>query len=356
MTVHVVTDSSSCVPRELADKVGLTILDLHTSGSGQERTTAGLGALELTATYARLLERGGDDGVVAIHISKELSATWSNAATSAAIFDGLVRVMDTNSVGMCNGYAALKAAEVAQAGGSLDEVARAAQKIIEDSNMWLYLHRLEMMRKGGRLSTGQTLLTTALAIKPILHLDEGRVALAAKTRTQAKAMDKLVEFVGAVTIKEAARAAAEGDAARSVRVAVHQNEAFESAEKLVAKIEAKVEQIRTAAAKHEGPFAIVEDKDGKDSGADKRSKDEKDAKGSKGTKDAKAKDKDSKAKKGAHKPPVEEPELASDLVAGKDFHPADVTVPEVDVTLLEISDVLTVHTGPGAIAVATVLW
>ena len=130
MTVHVVTDSSSCLTQEMADKAGVTIVDLHTSGKGAERTTAGLGALELTACYARLLERGGDDGVVAVHISKELSATWSNATTAAGIFDGLVRVLDTNSVAMTNGFAALKAAEVAREGGSLDEVAKAAQAVI----------------------------------------------------------------------------------------------------------------------------------------------------------------------------------------------------------------------------------
>ncbi|MBF0580872.1 MULTISPECIES: DegV family protein [Corynebacterium] len=291
MTVHVVTDSSSCLTQEMADKAGVTIVDLHTSGKGAERTTAGLGALELTACYARLLERGGDDGVVAVHISKELSATWSNATTAAGIFDGLVRVLDTNSVAMTNGFAALKAAEVAREGGSLDEVAKAAQAVIAESNLLLYLHRLDTMRKGGRLSPGQTLLSTALAIKPILRLTEGKIALAAKTRTQHKAMEKMVEMVTAVVTDEVQRAAEAGTDPRTVKVAVQQVSAVEVAEKLVTSMR---ENIACTA-------AAAED-------------------------------------------------------AAKESEAPAPKIPEVDFELMEASEVLAIHSGPGAIAVSTVLW
>lgn len=291
MTVHVVTDSSSCLTQEMADKAGVTIVDLHTSGKGAERTTAGLGALELTACYARLLERGGDDGVVAVHISKELSATWSNATTAAGIFDGLVRVLDTNSVAMTNGFAALKAAEVAREGGSLDEVAKAAQAVIAESNLLLYLHRLDTMRKGGRLSPGQTLLSTALVIKPILRLTEGKIALAAKTRTQHKAMEKMVEMVTAVVTDEVQRAAEAGTDPRTVKVAVQQVSAVEVAEKLVTSMR---ENIACTA-------AAAED-------------------------------------------------------AAKESEAPAPKIPEVDFELMEASEVLAIHSGPGAIAVSTVLW
>ncbi|MDC7103814.1 DegV family protein [Corynebacterium falsenii] len=209
MTVHVVTDSSSCLPQDVADKAGVTVLKLHAFEEDGEKTTAGLSSLELAAAYARLLERGGDDGVVAIHLSKELSATWSNAVSAAGVFDGLVTVVDTNNIGMVLGFAALRAAEVAQAGGSLQEVTERAQEAIAQSSLWLYVHRLDALRKGGRISAGQSLLTTALAIKPIFQLAEGKLILAAKTRTQAKAMDKLVDIVHSAVVAEAERAFAE---------------------------------------------------------------------------------------------------------------------------------------------------
>ncbi|WP_260433200.1 DegV family protein [Corynebacterium bovis] len=192
----VVTDSASCLPRATAREHGITVLDLHTMGDGEERSTSGLGPLQLTATYARLLERGGDDGVVAVHLSKELSGTWSAAVQAAAVFDeGAVRVVDTNSAGMVLGEAALAAARAAAGGADLEECVARAQAVVARAHLWLYVHRLEALRRGGRLSAGRSLLSTALAIKPIFHLADGRLELAAKSRTQAKAFDKLVAMV-----------------------------------------------------------------------------------------------------------------------------------------------------------------
>ncbi|MEJ6548995.1 DegV family protein [Corynebacterium sp. USCH3] len=192
MSVLVVTDSSACLPPALAAEYGITVLDFHAEGEGDDETTAGLGALELTACYARLLERGGDDGVVALHISKELSGTWSSASQAAAVLDGRVEVIDTMSAGMVIGQAAIAAARCADEGGSLDECRGVAQHAIDTGQLWMFVNRLDTLAKGGRLTAGQRLLSTALAIKPILHLAGGRLELAAKTRTRSKAMERLV--------------------------------------------------------------------------------------------------------------------------------------------------------------------
>lgn len=212
MTVKVVTDSSACLPPALAAEYGITVLDFHAEGKGDEETTAGLGALELTACYARLLERGGDDGVVAVHISKELSGTWSSASQAASVLGDTVAVLDTQSAGMVVGQAAIAAARCADEGGSLDECRGVAQQAIDSGHLWLFLGKTDAMARGGRLSAGQRLLSTALAIKPILHLTGGKLELVAKTRTQAKAMDRLVTLVEAEYRAVAEAAAEEADA------------------------------------------------------------------------------------------------------------------------------------------------
>ena len=95
MAVRVITDSSACLPDTVADELDITVLDLHLMQNGEERTTSGLSSLELAAAYARQLERGGDQGVLALHITKELSSTWSAAVAASAVFvDGAVRVVD----------------------------------------------------------------------------------------------------------------------------------------------------------------------------------------------------------------------------------------------------------------------
>ena len=250
MTVQIVTDSTSCLPAELAEEAGVTVIPIHTDGEGEERTTAGLSAMELTAHYARLLERSGDEGVLALHIAKELSATWSNGSTAAGVVGEAVRVVDTESAGMVMGYAALAAAECANAGGSIDDVEATARKALEASRMWLYVHRIDALRKGGRLSTARSLFTSALAFKPIFSVAGGKLTLAARSRTQAKAMDRLLNLVLEQVREASVEVTPEADPSEVpnsvMRVAVHYAEDPEAAAELLARIQLAVEKLGEA--------------------------------------------------------------------------------------------------------------
>ncbi|SER88056.1 DegV family protein [Corynebacterium cystitidis] len=196
MAVRIVTDSSSGLPEHIINELDITVIDLHVMSDDGEQSTSGLSALELAAAYARQLERGGDDGVVALHLSKELSATWSSAVAAAAVFDGAVRVVDSGEVGMSVGAAAMAAATVAREGADLDECERVAEDTLSRARTWIYLHQLDELRKSGRLSTTTAVLSAALlATKPIMHVRDGKLELAGKTRTQTKAFRKLVELV-----------------------------------------------------------------------------------------------------------------------------------------------------------------
>lgn len=195
MGVRVVVDSSSGISEELAQELDITVLNLHVM-EDEEASTSGLSALELAAAYARQLERGGDDGIVALHLSKRLSSTWSAAVSASAVFDDAVRVVDTDSAGMAVGAAAIAAASFARAGADLDGCAAAAEGVLASSETWLYLRQLDDMRKSGRLSATTAMLSAALlATKPILRVNDGKLELAIKTRTQSKAFTKLVAHV-----------------------------------------------------------------------------------------------------------------------------------------------------------------
>lgn len=197
MPVRIVTDSSAGIPPELAEEMEITVIDLHVMREEEEETsTSGLSSLELAAAYARQLERGGDEGLVALHLSKKLSSTWSAAVSASAVFDGQVEVVDTDSAGMAVGAAAIVAAAFARAGADLEGCAAAAKGMLAQSETWLFLRQLDDMRKSGRVSTTTAMLSAALlATKPILRLTDGKLELAIKTRTQAKAFDKLVSHV-----------------------------------------------------------------------------------------------------------------------------------------------------------------
>lgn len=253
MPVRIVTDSSAGLPQEVVEELGITVVGLHRMDiEGEATSTSGLSALELTAAYARQLERGGDAGVVALHLSKELSSTWSAAVTAAGVFDESVVVIDTDTVGMAVGAAAMAAARLAQDGASLQECADLAHDTLVRSHTWIYVHRIDELRKSGRISATTALLSTALATKPIMHVHDGRIELAAKTRTQSKALAKLTELV-------VARAAGE-----PAFIAIQQNEAKEAARVLEAQLRAglgeestiMILEMEKTLAVHTGPGAL----------------------------------------------------------------------------------------------------
>lgn len=195
MTVRVVTDSSSCLPVESAREWGITVLPLHVVSSDDASSTSGLTALELAAAYGREMERSDDDGVVAVHLGQKLSSTWSAAVAASAVFEGKVRVIETDSIGMPVGEAAMAAARAAKDGGGLEECARRASMITGHSQLFLYLERTDGLRRSGRMSTMSSLMSSALPVKSLFSLHDGSFGVVARTRTQAKAFTRLVNMV-----------------------------------------------------------------------------------------------------------------------------------------------------------------
>ena len=253
MTVRVVVDSSAGLPAEVVRELDITVADMHVVGTGEEKGTSGLSSLELAACYARQLERGGDDGVVALHLSKALSSTWSAAVAASAVFPGTVRVVETDAAGMSVGAAAMAAATVAREGGDLAACEAMAKSTLARAETWIYLHQLDDLRKSGRLPTGTAVLSAALlANKPILRMHGGKLELAGKTRTQSKAFAKLSELV----VERAAR--------EPVFAAIQHADAAEAAGQLGAMLEeglppgsrVMLEPLVDVLAVHTGPGAI----------------------------------------------------------------------------------------------------
>lgn len=253
MTVRVVVDSSAGLPAEVVRELDITVADMHVVEAGEEKGTSGLSSLELAACYARQLERGGDDGVVALHLSKALSSTWSAAVAASAVFPGTVRVVETDAAGMSVGAAAMAAATVAREGGDLAACEAMAKSTLARAETWIYLHQLDDLRKSGRLPTGTAVLSAALlANKPILRMHDGKLELAGKTRTQSKAFAKLTELV----VERAAR--------EPVFAAIQHADVAEAAGQLGAMLEeglppgsrVMLEPLVDVLAVHTGPGAI----------------------------------------------------------------------------------------------------
>jgi DegV family protein with EDD domain len=250
--VVVVTDSTAYLPDGLADELSVRVVPLQvvlggrSGAEGSEVTPAQVAAAlaawvpvstsrptpaEFAAVYRKALESGAS-GVVSLHLSRELSGTWDSARLAASeIGADTIRVVDSRSAAMGLGFAVLAAAEAAAAGGSSEEVYAAAVGTAERTTTLFYVDTLEHLRRGGRIGAAQALLGTALSVKPILHVREGRIVPLEKVRTVSKGIARL----------EALAVAAAG--AGPADVAVHHLAAAERAALLAERLRTRLPQI-----------------------------------------------------------------------------------------------------------------
>jgi DegV family protein with EDD domain len=179
------------------------------------------------SVYRRVAESGATD-IVSLHLSAEISGTYDAAVLASREAPVPVRVVDTGMVAMALGFCALAAAESAEAGGTVDEAVTAAEKRAAGTSTYFYVDTLDYLRRGGRIGAAQALLGSALAVKPLLQLDGGRIELLEKVRTASKAIARLEEIV------------AERAGSAQVDIAVHHLAAPERASALADRLRARV--------------------------------------------------------------------------------------------------------------------
>lgn len=192
----------------------------------------------------------GASAVVSVHLSGQLSGTVDVARLAARDAPVPVIVVDSHSLGMGLGFAALAAAEAADRGLAAEEVADIAERRARGSAAFFYVDTLDYLRRGGRVGAGKALVATALAVKPLLALSGGAIEPLEKIRTSSRAVARLEDL-----------AVAPAAAGRRADVAVHhlanQSRAEELAERLRARLpelgELVVAEVGAVIGAHVGP-------------------------------------------------------------------------------------------------------
>lgn len=237
MVVVVVTDSSSRLPAEVCERWAIREVPLHVLIGGADlrdgldqipdevyrnghATTSAATPSELGVVYQQALADSGGDGVVAVHISAAMSGTVGAAKRAAAELGALVRVIDSQSAAMGAGFVALAAARAAATGANLEAVAAAAAAAVRHSHSFVVVRGLDHLRRSGRISGAQAWLGTALSLKPVLGIREGKLVLVQRVRTMSRAtvvlVDMVVEVVGGQHAELAVHHAADRDTAETV--------------------------------------------------------------------------------------------------------------------------------------------
>jgi DegV family protein with EDD domain len=247
----VVTDSTAYLPADLVAEHGITVVPLQvvvrgrSLAEGVEVTSAEVAkalldgqpvttsrpAPQLFAETYRELAAGGASGIVSVHMSGDLSGTVEAARIAArqVAEDAVdVHVVDSRTLGMGLGYAVLAALRAIEHGDDVATAAREARRRALATSGWFYVDTLEYLRRGGRISPAVARVGSALAVKPLLHLVDGRLEPLDRVRTASRALARLEEIVvGEV-------------GADKVDVAVHHLAAAERAEELAARLRSRL--------------------------------------------------------------------------------------------------------------------
>ena len=272
--VMIVTDSSAYLPSELVASHPIRVIPLTLNWDGQTfRDGVDIGATEF---YSRLSQSrtipttsqisGGDISktlhellamgyeVLFLPISSGISSTFQTASGAISNFPkGHVTVLDTKLVSMALGFQVLAAARAAAAGASLSECTQVAQKAYRQIGVYFSVDTLKYLAAGGRINSAKRLLGTALNIKPVLTICDGKIELVGSVRTHRKAIESMLNLVeGGI------------DGRAPVRVSVFHALARETAEQVLetarlrfSPVECILSEISPVVGTHVGPGTVA---------------------------------------------------------------------------------------------------
>lgn len=220
MTIRIVTDSACDLPSDLVQQHSIIIVPLSFRFGAEEfidrqdltiaqfwEKCAASPVLPVTAAPSpgqfesafRQLSSEGASGIVVITLSSELSATRQSSEVAAkSLADTIpIRVIDSRSASMGQGITVVACAKLAASGATLEQVAELGTTLARRTKLWGALDTLETLKKGGRIGGAKALLASALSIKPIIEVVDGKVEEGGRQRTRSKALAFLVDKVRA---------------------------------------------------------------------------------------------------------------------------------------------------------------
>jgi DegV family protein with EDD domain len=216
MTVKIVTDSIADLPSQVAKELDITVVPIIVRW-GEELYRDGI---DLTAeqfyerlklskippstsvpspgTFAEAYDKLAEeaDEILAIIVTSRLTGTYNVALQSIGLMKRKCRVevIDSKCATMAEGFVVMKAAQAAQAGASLDEVMEVTRKTIPRVDFLSTFDTVEYLKRGGRIGKAQAFLGSILKVNPLITLRDGVVEPVGRTRSRAKAIDRLCEF------------------------------------------------------------------------------------------------------------------------------------------------------------------
>lgn len=214
--VVILTDSTAYLPQEYVDSLPVRVIPLSLIWDGKSYrdgidmapeefytrlaksqtlpTTSQTSVGAYHDMFTKLLDEGYQ--VLTLPISSGISGSVYSAFQAKESFkNDPIEVIDTKLVSMALSFQVLTAARAAQAGASLEECKKLAIEAYNHIGVYFTVDTLKYLHMGGRIGGAKRLLGTALRIKPILAIRDGKIDAVKSAITSAKAIEAMVQLV-----------------------------------------------------------------------------------------------------------------------------------------------------------------
>lgn len=214
--IKIITDSTSYITREFANENNIAIVQLNYTFEGDTKlegcpgefndfferlsksnsfpTTSQPAVGDFLLEYERALM--DHDEILVITLSSKLSGTFNSALNARKMVDGeRVTVIDSLQAAGNLKFLVEEAVHMANNGADIIDIVKAIENQKKNMGIFLTIDNLEYLRKGGRLSSIQSFIGSALNIKPIIELKDGELKLVEKARGKKKAINAILNKV-----------------------------------------------------------------------------------------------------------------------------------------------------------------
>lgn len=214
--IAIITDSTAYLPEKYLNEYNITVLpqiliwgdqtfqdgvDIQPTefyerlkNSKTNPSTSQVTPASFNEAFGRLSALGFE--ILCILISSKFSGTIESAVQAKQMFpDAKIEIFDSLTSAMALGFQVLTAAQAIQQGKDMDEVLQLLEQGRDFTGIVLTPETLEYLHRGGRIGGASRFLGTALKIKPILSVIDGKIEAVEQVRTQKKAYQRLVEIV-----------------------------------------------------------------------------------------------------------------------------------------------------------------
>jgi len=248
MTVAVVTDSTSDIPSDVADQLGITIVPLYVQ-FGKESyhdsvdltgaefyhklmhdadypKTSAPNLADFLSAYDDIAKRTRD--ILGVHLGAKISATYNMAVSAAkqADVNYHIELIDTKTTMMAAGLLTIEAAKLAKTGVGLEELSHTVRDMLPKAHVLCLVDNAKYLGRGGHTSENfKEHFGSASSEVPLIEIKD-EIKPFGKAETRTKAIDALYRYANSFSPCTALAVEYATDAEEAKAMAAHLEQMF----------------------------------------------------------------------------------------------------------------------------------